>query len=318
MKTNSAFSLILILILSTTGLHLEAARKNKDSCDKIDFYKDQISTLNLLNGLNLSTEQMEKLLELNREIENIKKEILESPEYVKINRDAEKALGDLHEYLMSHPEQENEEIQNKAAEANNRIKEFFKDNNENFEKIRNDIAVKVNNILTCEQLEVINSFKPCIIPPKDFRDPVRAGQAASSSRPEKILSKIRGIQDKKRLDMAAEKIADRIIYVTNEKIYKMTDAEEREKRAEIIETIKKAHSMSDTEFELKEKELVEKLHPEDKLGEMFKEIQERNPHVSSLGKTKHDDAVRRFLLRPEIVIPILEKRLAVDTVGGLR
>ena len=62
---------------------------------------------------------------------------------------------------------------------------------------------------------------------------------------------------------------------------------------------------------------MEKLHPDDKMEEIRKEIQERNPRSNPF-RNARNMAIQKFLLKPDQVIPILEKRLAATTPGGLR
>ena len=38
---------------------------------------------------------------------------------------------------------------------------------------------KLTPVLTPEQIKVVENFLPCLIPPKELRDPVRAGKAPS-------------------------------------------------------------------------------------------------------------------------------------------
>lgn len=323
MKIINFIAVLTILFVVTTTQMIKAGEKSERkagdaiSCyrERIGDYHERISAMNLLNGLHLTKEQTQKLLDLNRELENSKNACKNNSQFGKMLDEAESSMKNLYEYMLTHPEQEDKGIQDKAAEKHGLLKDNFLKQSQKYENLKSEIVKKAEAVLTPEQLEVVSSFKPCLIPPKDLRDPVRAGQAASSIPAEK-LSKVRDIKNKEVLDRVAERVADRVIEKTNESFYKMTPEEQQKKRAEIIQIIKQANKMDDTEFVVKRDELVKKITPEDKLKELGEEIQKRNPHIPESSTKGH--AVSRFLIKPEILIPILEKRLEIQGVGGLK
>jgi hypothetical protein len=311
----------IIFLLSLISAPPLKASPFQDQFRELKYYHDRISALNLLNGLNLSEQQMQKLLELNYDVKKFLEKFKNDPNIVSLKERYKKDLKELYEYLLDHPEQEDKKLQDKAAACNAEMKEYLKNEYQNeMEKFYNKILKKANKTLTPEQIEVVNSFKPCIVPPKDFRDPVRAGQALSDSRMKKMLEKVRKIKDLQRLKTVCERIANKIINITHERFYKMSADEKTNKRNEIIQTLKQANTLSDTDYELKEDEIIQSLTPDTaKLYKMRKKAQKdilkRDPKSLDVDLTS---PVRKFLLDPLVVIPILEKRLTIERQGGLR
>jgi hypothetical protein len=311
----------IIFLLSLISASPLKASPFQDQFIELKYYHDRISVLNLLNGLNLSEQQMQKLLELNYDIKKFLENFKNDPDIVSLKARYKKDLKELYEYLLNHPEQEDKKLQDKAVACNAKMKEYFKNEYQNeMGKFYNKILKKANKTLTPEQIEVVNSFKPCIVPPKDFRDPVRAGQALSDSRIKKMLENVRKIEDPQRLETVCERIANKIINITHERFYKMSADEKTNKRNEIIQTLKQANALSDTDYELKEDEIIQSLTPDTaKLYKMRKKAQkdilERDPKSLDVDLTS---PVRKFLLDPPVVIPILEKRLTIERQGGLR
>ncbi|MFA6569044.1 MAG: hypothetical protein WCS96_12600 [Victivallales bacterium] len=306
-----------MVVLTILSLCIIGGAKNPEGeYTDAEFYRDSVSTLNLVNALYLTESQMKQLLDLNREYKKIRDDLKNSPELTALKKKSESDMKKLYEYLMSNPEKEDSKIQNGAAGSFNNLKEYVEKKTADLLKQNNDLLKKANSILTDEQLAVIDNFKPCIVPPPDLRDPVRAGQASSSSKLENTLDKLRSVK-KENLDTFIKFVTDRYVTATNEKVYKMTSEEEKKKRDEISKLLRQAYSMSDTDFELKKDSIAATLTPEDKIKKLHEEIKERNPHLNSLVKLK-ENSVKKFLINPEIVIPILEKRMKSGTAGGLK
>jgi hypothetical protein len=311
MKAKTMFVLMIFSFRIIGG----AKNPNEEYAD-VEFYKDSVSTLNLVNALYLTDDQMKQLLEINREYKKLRDGLKNSSELAALKEKSEADMKKLYEYLMNNPEKEDQKIQNGAAGSFNNLKEYVEKKTADLLKQNNDLLKKADSILTEEQLAVIENFKPCIVPPPDLRDPVRAGQASSSSKLENALDKLRSVK-KENLDAFIKFVTDRYVAVTNERVYKMTPDEEKKKREEIAKVLKQAYSMSDTDFELKKDSIAAVLTPEDKIKKLHEEIKDRNPHLNPFMKMK-DNSVKRFLINPEIVIPILEKRMESGTAGGLK
>lgn len=291
----------------------------KAGLKKLEYYHDAISTLNLINGLNLSEEQLDSLLLINKKIKAEEESIFKNPEFLKLKNNKEKAFEQLYRFLKDNPEAENKMLQEKAVKANLALKDYLQAQAARARDVLNRSAKKARKTLTEGQLQVIDSFSPCIVPPDDLRDPVRAGQAnQGNERAVKILDRIRKVNNPRILDAATEKIADRIIDMTNSHIYKMTLRETAERKSEIIALIKKVNTLNDTEWVLERDKILKKLLPDkDKLKNMYKSIEKRNPNTVSIDGLSNGRIIH-YLLQPDIAIPILESRLNAKRKGGLK
>jgi hypothetical protein len=295
----------------------EPAFIEKAKLGKINHYHDAISTLNLINGLNLSEKQLKTLLLINKKIKQ-EEESFFNKEFYKLKSDKETAFEQLYNFLKDNPELENKKLQQEAVKANLALKDYLQNRAKEIKDVLNRSAEKAAKVLSEEQLQVIDTFAPCIVPPDDLRDPVRAGQASQGNeKVVKILDRIRQLKDSRALNVAAEKIADKIIDATNSHIYKMTLRETAERKTEIISLIKKVNTLNDTEWVLERDKILKKLLPDkDKLMNLYKSVEKRNPHAVSINGLNNGRIIK-YLLQPDIAIPILESRLGKRN-GGLK
>jgi hypothetical protein len=268
---------------------------------------EDISTVNLLNGLYLSTDQMTKILTLAKKAQTIKQKILgeNASLYMNTLDEAEKAYKNLfNEIMKGDPAREGEEIEREAAMINHRLKKM-QDNA--VRNITNELSVldhELSKILTPEQKQVIDTFKPCLIPPKDLKNPVRVGQASSNDRAIQILRRVRDIPDYI-WNHRKYRIISYMIERFSRHRYVMTEMEKEKELERLLSLFDKVRSMSDTDFEFEKENLAETLKPVDRLHELKEELQERVPYQRS---PKASKAVR-YLLNKRI-IPILEERIA--------
>lgn len=313
MKTLASALAAVALSLALSTPAYAAARDG----DKTRGYAEGVSLLNLLNGLNLSTEQLQRTLELNKELKALRDGALETPEAQALEAEKEKALGALYAYLLDNPEKEDKEIQARAAKAEHAVKAF---RDEAFKKLGPEfdrIAKEVEALLSSQQLAVVEDFAPCVVPPKDMRDPVRAGQAKSSDAGVKALEQARQLAAaKKDVDEFAKKAADRVVEASERKA-KLEDAERQELRSRVVDAIKQAVKLSPTDFEIQKPLLAQKLEPVNRIDELRGEIKQRDPHANPMLNAKNPKVVQ-FLVNPDVVVPVLEKRLRVSSPGGLK
>lgn len=306
-------SLALTIILGTGSTISILSAKDK-VYDEYNHYSHGVSVLNLLNGINLTADQQKKILALNKQVKNIKDS--GAAEFEQCNRNAEEAMGNLYKFLLTHPEQEDQKVLSQAVKAvderKNKSGEIINRINPELEKILKE----TESVLTAEQLAVINDFAPCVAPPKDFKNPVRAGQAKQSGMGVQMLSKARTIKDQAKLNEEINKATDKLIAHSMKK-GKLTDEEVAAKRQEVKDVVASARSMSDTDFELKKDDLAQKLEPVNKIEQLRNEMEKRDPNPSMSPSFKKS-RVAKFLLDPDIMIPVLETRLNAPVVGGLK
>lgn len=292
------------------------AKASAQESESLKTYRSGVSVMNLLNGLNLSVDQQRRILALNKRMQGLKDSIRDSDEAKELASKAEKEMGNLYSYLLANPEQEDRAVQTKAQKAADALKEHIDKEMVKATPEVDRIVREIEATLSAQQLEVVKNFKSCIIPPKDLRDPVRAGQAQQSDAGIKALENARVAAKKGKLDETIERISERIIEHTLKK-GNMFDSEIRAREAEIASVVKEAVKLNDTDFELKKAELAKRLEPAAKIEQLRKEIEMRsiktNPFASS-GNSK----VKTFLGNPDIVVPILERRLQAQAPGGLK
>ena len=310
-KTVAAFIVAAGMLIAASSF---AGRQDSDSTRK---YAEGVSLLNLLNGLNLSSEQMHKILDLNKELKTLRDDAFDGPKVKAMESEKEDALNALYTYLMNNPEREDKAIQDRASKAEQKLKEYrdgvFKQLSAELERI----SKEVEGSLSSQQLDVVNDFKPCIVPPKDMRDPVRAGQAKSDEATVKALEKARELSKAKGdVDSFAQKVADKAIE-HSEKKAKLSADEEKSIRNNVVATIKQAVKLSDTDFEIQKPLLAQKIEPVNKMEELKEEMNKRNPHADPLQNARGSKVVQ-FLVNPDTVIPVLEKRLQTAIPGGLK
>ncbi|MBI5026408.1 MAG: hypothetical protein HZC12_06740 [Nitrospirae bacterium] len=290
---------ILILLLAVTFSYTTYSFAKER--DKIEELRREITLLNLINGLNLTDSQSEEILKYVKEAKAIRDSTEREYDLMKGRLNA--AFAELRDSLYDKNTRPTQEVERQAAELNRRVKEKKE---ETLRQLR-EIEGKTRSVLTPGQIEIVQSFRPCLIPPKDLNNPVRAGQAFDSSPAERLLERIRSIPEK-RYATAKYRIADEYIKRLESHIGGMAESEKDAKIAVLLETLYKARKMSDEEFALNKRELALQINPKKERAELKKRFYlERS--------RKGIGPVGRFLL-DEKAITILEKRLEASKGQG--
>ena len=126
---------------------------------------------------------------------------------------------------------------------------------------------QVEQVLNPGQLQVLAEYKPCLIPPKDLKNPVRAGQANDSSRMVKWLTRVRDVSKDKRAN-CVERLIER-----EAKHFGELPGDQWDERADLLmRMIRKATRMSDVDFELGKEQLAQKIERQDIRDELKSEI----------------------------------------------
>ncbi|HBO83521.1 MAG: hypothetical protein A2073_00905 [Deltaproteobacteria bacterium GWC2_42_11] len=259
----------------------------------VEELRREITILNLINGLNLTDQQAKEILKYAIEAKAVKDPAMQ--DYKSLESDFITALTHLRDNLYDKNSKPSADIERHAAILNHEIKE----KKEWVLKELKRIEEKVKSVLTPGQTEIVQTFKPCLIPPKDLKNPVRAGQAFDSSPAEKLLERTRSIPDKKYAEVVPI-IANEYINRMESHMGEMTEAEKNIKTSLLLKAIDKARNMTDEEFVLNKRELAMYITPDDG--------NKKPDHINSrlvMGN------IGRFLL-DEKVITILEKRLKLS------
>lgn len=162
------------------------------------------------------------------------------------------------------------------------------------------LAQKTLALFTPAQRDILDRFVPCFIPPGDFRNPERVGQAdGDTSLGENMLAKLRGAPEVK-LDAAIERALDRLVpYIMKEKHTDLTKPQIDELRAglfpSLLKLTKQIRSMSDSDFELEKKNLAKEF------------LCLQTAESAKQDRSDEIEKIKRYLLNPGIASVIARR-----------
>ena len=271
-----------------------------------NFFND-ISTVNLLNGLYLTEQQMREILKLAKKAQRMKREFVEKKGavYMEVLDEAEQAYQNLFaEIMKDEPAKQGSRIEREAVRIEHQLKEI----SDKVMRTRSDelsvLDHELSDILTPEQQQVIDGFQPCLIPPKDLKNPVRVGQASSNDRAINMLRRIREIPSYA-WDHRKYQFLSRHVERFSRQRSVLTEEEKEKEFQRLLALTEKVRAMSDADFELEKETFADELRPEDMVHELREELEKRVPYMRRAKVSKSC----RFLLN-ERIIPILEERLS--------
>jgi hypothetical protein len=252
MKNAILAGCVLIFVFAVTPLFSKPAvdPEQSEAIQEARRIKEEISLLNLLNGLYLSRGQLEKLVPLAEKASAMKQQYAEefngqSKEYFRDLTSLRDAL-----YNTTGPTREQNE---KAVKADHK---YAKGPQEQFAEEIGKIEQEAVAIFSDAQLAVIKDFKPCLIPPKNLRDPIAVGQASTTEKEEKILDIIRRMPDDL-YEKNKQDIADRVIRITEKEKGKMPDDVRKDMVSTYIRKMDDVRARNAVDFDLKKKETAE-------------------------------------------------------------
>ncbi|MCX7703304.1 MAG: hypothetical protein N2234_04285 [Planctomycetota bacterium] len=266
--------------------------------------KKMTSFLNLFNGLNLNTEQLEEIIKINEEY---KAEVDALAEAAKER--AKKCMEALKDWVSAI---EKGEMPKDLMEKVGKADSLFKEMEKKVEDIRLKYRERLESVFTESQKEVINDFKPCVVPPQNLRNPVRVGQASNN---EPIISELRRLRKipQARFNEMLEKMIDGYIEKVTKK-HRLEEVEISKERERIKALLVRIKGMSDVDFELNKEQLAEEVKYKDK-GEIIREEMKRlqkelSEHEQKQKELSGNSPVMRWFLRPD-KLPVLRMRLAL-------
>jgi len=320
------YAVILVVIIAGS-----APGREDDPTAQLRQTQSLISSINLLNGLHLSGEQVQRLLEINREAEMLRQQFLAD----NAGRLAEaerhyKALVD----NFSRDRQAPEETERTAQQLKRELEEAEEAYRERLAQFGDEIE----QMLTYGQREILATFKPCLIPPRDLREPSRAGQASPSGRGEKILKQYRAMMQRaeemekrarsrsavrrsgyygrnrprgdarmfstnRARERFAERFFPRYFEMIERVVGEMSEEQKVAERDRILAVLDRAADMSEEDFSLNIDTLAAELTAP--LEESENEIREAAELLAS--RRGRPGRAARFLISADL-IPILEKR----------
>ena len=277
---------------------------NREAEAKLQELFQDISTINLLNGLRLTRKQTEGLLAVAREADRLRQTGPDAELYRVTLRKAVEAY-EAFKAEANRGEPPGNRLSRNAVYYENRILALKAQRAREVDEHQARFDGKLKEVLTEGQLAIIESFEPCLVPPRDLKDPVRAGQV-EGDRGVKMLSHLRSLPDgvwKQRKEQMAEVHLSRAVEGDRIEITK-PEARAAAKQA-FIAVVEKARALSDVEFEMEKGKLAAHLSPK----HSREQIIEGSRVVRPKGQPRKVSRAARWLLHPR-VIPILEARLA--------
>lgn len=258
-----------------------------------------INVLNLVNGLHLTPHQIVHLLRAAREAKELHEEAAPPPRDPKVAAKEVEALERIRAALAAGegtPEDAVRDLDNLRT----RVRAPRRTAAEVYRRL-GEIEDAVETVFLPAQREVLRTYKPCLVPPKDLRDPVRVGQASDSGPMLKLLERVAEIPAAA-WEMEGPRILDRVIEAEQEHLGRYGVIEEKDRREALSAAFDEARSMDPAAFALRKDLMAERIQPEDRVQAIHLELQELAERECLPGKTA------RILLDPR-VIPILERRL---------
>ncbi|MFH0953905.1 MAG: hypothetical protein V1873_06215 [Verrucomicrobiota bacterium] len=221
-----------------------------------------IPSLYLLNGLFLTPEQNDKLAGLLKETSDLEARTQDQILAFErqhandlgraIERQAQKAAG------MSRPPKPDASVRDVVQ----RVRALH---DEQDGKLK-ELSAKACGMLTPAQREILDGFKPCFIPPRNFRDPVRVGQAKNDTGfGEKAFDKLRAVPESQ-LGLARQRALEFIVpYLMDKRRIPYSeearDQVSKEISANLDAALPTIHGLNDVDFELEKSALVEQVMP---------------------------------------------------------
>ena len=247
--------LVLLAMVATPLLRGEIG-VDPSLADEMKQYKNEISLLNLLGGLYLSPNQLERLIDLAREADLAREPVFEhNRAQARAMRDALRALRDGAYASTGAPK----EVKNAATGLNKGGKELA---SACHNKIA-DLETQARTVLNPGQLKIIGTFKPCLVPPKNLRDPVSVGQVDTGA--DKILAlmdTLRSAPDHVYRVKEPEILLRIVEHIECEK-GKMKPEVRASVRKSMTERIRRVRGMNDADYELEKMKLAQELMPFD-------------------------------------------------------
>ncbi len=268
---------------------------------------EDVSLLNLLNGIYLTADQVEELIALAAEVQKTR------DAFVARNQ----KLQD--QYLLVLKEfktvlQANEGFSAGEQKKVQDIEQQLKMQQQGFYADIKDFDRRLNDILDDSQKYIIQRFQPCIIPPQELSNPIRAGQAGSDlSAIENILLLINRLPPKA-YESFVEDFVDNLLFDREVHFGVMAPEEKEQERKRLLSVAEEARRMTEEDV------LIHKTRLAKQMVHYYEEISRKFNDFLELNSAMHGGLSRagQYLLNPR-VLPLLEAHLqSLTKQGGKR
>ncbi len=283
MEKGKVFSLMTVVaVLLITVPIWGHPESSQEKLGKAEDLKKEIRVLNLINGLDLTQEQMEIVLANAKEYKKLKDQFEKA--LLRKHEEMEVALDDVRSYLR-----ENKDIPPQTVKNYRRLDREVREARLKIQEGMKNLTKKIEESLEPHQLYQLQEFVPCIIPPKGEK---RIGQAKDYKSVTRNLDRIRRVPSRLYQQNKRE-IVEKTLegFKLHAPLFADTDDEEMARRIESI--YDEVRSLEDADFEIQRERLAEEL------------ISPFKPQAPSNGLTRK---IAGFLLSAE-AIPVLERRI---------
>lgn len=271
--------LFFILLMSCILLSADNSAKLVQEMKQI---QEDIRLLNLVNGLDLSKEQIKFIIDKAREAAVVQQEF-----EGKLTEDQEiitRTFEELRDNRMQGKEID-EALRNRFFKVEGRIKDWKQEMDDELEQISLEVKEKLDG----HQVFQLESYVPCLIPPPGQ---ARIGQSEEAVGLEKMLETIREMPERA-YGSRKDDIADKTIERMKQHLPKGYVFDEKRERACIMAILDETRDLSDVDFELKKAELAKKLKSRGSIPKLPIDVSAK---------------IEQFLLNPSI-IPLLQEKL---------
>ncbi len=213
----------------------------------------QISLLNLVNGLDLTPAQVQRLVVLLTQVQRIKQEARQ--DFMATQGQRAATLAKLRNYLIAHPGDIPKNLRREVGYMNridHRIRDFYQERLRGLER-------QVKSVLKPYQLYLVGLFRACLIPPKDIRGPARIGANDSVVPiPRGLFKRIRTMPEwrfRQAVWLIAGRIKDRLERRKGVLPAKMQAGEKQR----LVKVLTRVRRLSQAEYEINKARLAEEL-----------------------------------------------------------
>ncbi|MBF0544428.1 MAG: hypothetical protein HQM08_08340 [Candidatus Riflebacteria bacterium] len=273
MGKRKVFFVIFLCFLFSESLATIAREVKPDP--EIEKLREEISLLNLLRGLYLTTDQIDKLYEKAKIAEEIREKHFQDLQNLK--KDVVSNFSSLKDSLYQSPG-----LEEKAQSEANKAEKPLKDTNGAAKDKVAQLEDDTMKILTEAQMSILDGFKPCLIPPKDLKNPVRVGQAGNEGHLIKLAELIFLAPDDV-WKTRGDKFLDKVMIKMQEEAGEMSKSTQEDLKNRLYKISDKIRSLKKVDFELQKPKLAD-------------ELLLINPHKALKQGHRQNGQVARFLL----------------------
>lgn len=282
---------MVLAVFLTAGLLWGLPEFSREKLGKTEGLRREIRVLNLMNGLDLTQEQMEIILMSAKEYQRLMARF----EHILLNSqdEMEAVLEEIRSYLR-----EDREIPPQTMQEYHRLDRENREERLKIQEKMKGLARKVEECLEPHQLYQLREFVPCVIPPKGEK---RIGQARDYKGLTRGLERIRRVPSSV-YQQRKEEIVGRILEGLKLHAPLFSDMDDEEMKSHVETIYDDVRSLEDAEFEIQKERLAEEL------------ISPFKPEIPSGNVMRK---IAGFLLSEE-VITVLEERLNQGDLTGER